>query len=134
MSTYLDIMLLNVDKPSFLHRRPLRPVVDHCENSPKSSSTFEEELSPLRHSAIILDRAIVALEPRRGLEGLDVATELSTPESLLNKKVPVLETIRQVAQVDIINRVFREAPQLLTVVHSTICLVNISASQYIGSK
>lgn len=110
-------MLLNVNKPSFLHSRPLRPVVDHGENPAQYLPTLEEELSPLRHSAIVLNGAVVALEPRRGLKAFGIATGLRTPESLLKKKLPVLETTRQVAQVDIVNRVLWEGPRLLAVVN-----------------
>lgn len=113
-------MLSDVNKPSFLHSRPLRPVVNHGENPAQYLPTLEEELSPLRHSAIVLHRAIVALEPRCGFKAFYVATGLRTPESLLKKKVPVLETARQVAQVDIVNRVLWEGPRLLAVVNLTV--------------
>lgn len=108
--THPEVEFLDVDEASFFQSLPLRAVLDHREARSYLLAAFDEELTPLPHGRVPIDRAVVTLDVGGGLVALDPSARLANPESLGAEGVPVFDTANQPSQMDVIGKAGFESP------------------------
>lgn len=97
---HLEPPLLNVHKPSLLHRPPLRVILRHVKLAPDALAAVEEDAAPLRAGAVRGHGAVVALEHGGAFKGLEVAAGLEGAVGLGEEVGPGDYGAGEVADVD----------------------------------
>ena len=89
---YLVVLFADINKTSFLHTLLLQSILHNGKRPSKFLPNVSEDLTPLAHSTILRDSAIVTSMVNPSFDAFDIATWLKTLVSLLEQLCPVSNT------------------------------------------
>lgn len=113
---YLEVDLVDVNKPRLFHALPLQPVPQDGKRTSHLGPGHPAHVAPHRHGRVRLDGPVVADVVDLDLGGLDPAAGRARRVGLLDQGRPVRDAAEEVAHVDEVEGVLGPRPGLGAVV------------------
>jgi len=113
---YLEVDLVDVNKPSLLHPLPLQPVPQNGKRTSHLGPGHPAHVAPYRHGRVRPDAPVVADVVDLDLGGLDPAAGRARGVGLADQGRPVRDAAEEVAHVDEVKGVLGPGPGLGAVV------------------